>query len=109
MEKINYHEQELEWIDGLLASIDSARCILSSWKQSHQEKARATCEQQRTLDWLKVRYTSDLTQQEAQQLIDSRCRKILESIVERGNRPDKGRPFFFLRPGELPKDRGEWL
>ena len=109
MEKINYREPELDWIDGLLTIVDSARRVLLALKQSRPERPKPTCQQQQVLGLLGVRYASNLTQRDAQRMIDFHCQRILESIVEWGDRPDKGRPFFFLRLGELPKDRGEWL
>ncbi len=98
MEKINYREHEQDWIDGLLAIVDSARRVLLTLKRSQREEPNPTCEQKRMLGWLGLRYTSHVTQQDAEKMIDFHCKSILESIVERGSRPDyRVSPFSFFR------------
>jgi hypothetical protein len=109
MEKINYHEQELDWIDGLLAITDAARRILLALKRSQQEEPKPTCQQKRMMGLLGVRYTSHITQQDAEKMIDCRCQSILESMVERGHRPDKGRPFFFSGDDDLLNGSGKMI
>ena len=84
MAKINYHEHQPDWVDGLLAITDSARRILLALKRSRIVSEPATNGQKSSMRTLGIYYSKHIASDNAQILIDRRSRSILASIVEQG-------------------------
>ena len=87
MEKINYHEHEPDWIDGLLAITDSTRRILLALKRSRSSDNSLTLEEFIEVNNLEGSCRRSITRKDTKLISDEQACQILASIAEQGIRP----------------------
>ena len=85
MEKINYREHELEWIDGLLAITESARHFFLALKRSRSVKESATEHRLELRETVHIYYSAESTRAKIQPWIDERYRRALETLLIKGS------------------------
>ena len=81
MEKLNHHRQKLEsLIDELTQLVGKVRYAHAVVRSLEIDSEKPTVSQLQTLNAFGVRYTSLVNREDAEKMIECRCRRIMKSL-----------------------------